>query len=130
MHEVMNDWSIISDQTNAPHAVGHALLKRAPHPCAGLGQKEADYFPELDRGRNTATMANPQHTNGYPLPTNGTAQQGQPADHERRLRTIPVREALPFTPFSSIVPFDPGMRGSVHCLMPITCLPAATLYTM
>jgi len=61
-------------------------------------------------------------TNGYPLQANEMHLPGRPVGHEGRLRTLSVREALPFTPFSSIVPFNPGMSAPSKRHVSITCL--------
>lgn len=61
---------------------------------------------------DTANMDPSQQPNGVRPHTNGVGQQDQSAGHETRLRTLSVREALPFTPFSSIVPFNPGKSAS------------------
>ncbi|KAM0716029.1 hypothetical protein Q7P37_008543 [Cladosporium fusiforme] len=55
-------------------------------------------------------MQHPNHPNGYAPPTNGALSQARGMDDDQNwLRTPTVREALPFTPFSSIVPFNPEL---------------------
>lgn len=53
-------------------------------------------------------MQHSHHANGHVPPTNGTSSQASLQGDHGWLRTPTVAEALPFTPFSSIVPFNPG----------------------
>lgn len=54
-------------------------------------------------------MQNQYHPNGHPPPTNGVPSQAQRTNDEAWIHAPTVHEALPFTPFSSIVPFNPGV---------------------
>ena len=75
-------------------------------------------------------MQNPYPLNGYVPPTNGFPSHAEASDDHGSdghgwIQTPTVAAALPFTPFSSIVPFNPGMRTSglrhvmTICRMPI-----------
>ena len=55
-----------------------------------------------------AIMQHSYHADGHAPPTNGTSSQASHQGDHGWLRTPTVAEALPFTPFSSIVPFNPG----------------------
>jgi hypothetical protein len=57
-------------------------------------------------------MQNSHHQNGHVPPTIGISSQGKHSNDHEWLRTPTVAEALAFTPFSSIVPFNPGMWSS------------------
>lgn len=62
------------------------------------------------RRTNAAIMQHPYQPNGYAPPTNGVPSQARDVNDQNWLRTPTVGDALPFTPFSSIVPFNPGMK--------------------
>jgi hypothetical protein len=75
-------------------------------------------------------MQNPYPLNGYAPPTNGVSSHAEASgdhgsDGHGWIQTPTVAAALPFAPFSSIVPFNPGRRTSnlwhvmTICRMPI-----------
>lgn len=55
-------------------------------------------------------MQNTYNSGGNMPPTNGVSSQPHQGSADQQwMQTPTVSEALPFTPFSSIIPFNPGM---------------------
>lgn len=62
-------------------------------------------------------MQNSNYPNGHVPYTNGAPSHAEGSDGYNWLQTPTVAAAMTFTPFSSIVPFNPGMRMSLLCLV-------------